>query len=160
MAKFKINWPAYFKPVCVLTLLCGALWLVLSSGVPADNLIGKIAVIAGGVLFLGAGLFGLLGKPRSLVPLLDFFALAAAMVTLLKVGFGWWEVLGIVCAVLYLICCNAHTQIEGIDEEKFNDYSELHPYWENMENWKKQYKEDQKQAEKSPEDASPEESSR
>lgn len=147
MRSGKINWPAFFKPVCVLSAACGVLWLIFAGGVSPDNFWGLLASYAGGVLFAGAGVFGLLGKPRALVPLLDFFALAAAMTALLKVGLVWWVGLGLVSASLYLICCDASTHMEGIDKEKMEDYSELHPYWENMENWKKQFDDNKKDGE-------------
>ena len=39
-----------------------------------------------------------------------------------------------------MICCNASTAIgdEGSPEEQ-PDYSELHPYWENMEKVKREW---------------------
>ena len=86
------------------------------------------------------GLFGLLGKPRSLVPLLDFLALAAALIALWKIGPGWQAIAGIVLSTLYLICCNASTAIgDDGDANDQPDYSELHPYWENMEKVKQEW---------------------
>ena len=101
---------------------------------------GRITAIAGGVLFILAGVFGLLGRPRCLVPLLDFLALAAALIALWKVGPCWQVIAGVVLSALYLIACNASTAIgdEGSPEEQ-PDYSELHPYWENMEKIKREW---------------------
>ena len=105
-----------------------------------ENLLGRITAIAGGVLFLLGGLFGLLGKPRSMVPLLDFLALAAALIALWKIGPGWQAIAGIVLSTLYLICCNASTAIgDDGDANDQPDYSELHPYWENMEKVKQEW---------------------
>lgn len=139
MRENRFDWPRFFKPVCVLCMVCGALWLWWQMSL-TENLLGRITAIAGGVLFLLGGLFGLLGKPRSLVPLLDFLALAAALIALWKIGPGWQAIAGIVLSTLYLICCNASTAIgddgDAIDQP---DYSELHPYWENMEKVKQEW---------------------
>ena len=79
MRENRINWTRFFRPVCVLCMVCGGLWLWWQMSL-TENLLGRITAIAGGVLFLLGGLFGLLGKPRALVPLLDFLALAAALI--------------------------------------------------------------------------------
>ena len=145
MRENRFDWPRFFKPVCVLCMVCGALWLWWQMSL-TENLLGRITAIAGGVLFLLGGLFGLLGKPRSLVPLLDFLALAAALIALWKIGPGWQAIAGIVLSTLYLICCNASTAIgDDGDANDQPDYSELHPYWENMEKVK-QEREQQKAA--------------
>ena len=85
MRENRINWPQFFRPVCVLCMVCGGLWLWWQMSL-TENLLGRITAIAGGVLFLLGGLFGLLGKPRALVPLLDFLALAASLIALWKIG--------------------------------------------------------------------------
>lgn len=139
MRENRFDWPRFFKPVCVLCMVCGALWLWWQMSL-TENLLGCITTIAGGVLFLLGGLFGLLGKPRSLVPLLDFLALAAALIALWKIGPGWQAIAGIVLSTLYLICCNASTAIgDDGDANDQPDYSELHPYWENMEKVKQEW---------------------
>ena len=89
MRENRINWPQIFRPVCVLCMVCGGLWLWWQMSL-TENLLGRITAIAGGVLFLLGGLFGLLGKPRALVPLLDFLALAAALIALWKIGLPGW----------------------------------------------------------------------
>ena len=76
MRENRIDWPQFFRPVCVLCMVCGGLWLWWQMSL-TENLLGRITAIAGGVLFLLGGLFGLLGKPRALVPLLDFLAVLA-----------------------------------------------------------------------------------
>ena len=125
MRENRINWPQFFRPVCVLCMVCGGLWLWWQMG---------------GVLFLLGGLFGLLGRPRSLVPLLDFLALAAALIALWKVGLCWQAIAGVILSTLYLICCNASTAIgDDGDADEQPDYSELHPYWENMEKVKQEW---------------------
>ena len=139
MRENRFDWPRFFKPVCVLCMVCGALWLWWQMSL-TENLLGCITTIAGGVLFLLGGLFGLLGKPRSLVPLLDFLALAAALIALWKIGPSWQAIAGIVLSTLYLICCNASTAIgDDGDANDQPDYSELHPYWENMEKVKQEW---------------------
>ena len=139
MRENRFDWPRFFKPVGVLCMVCGALWLWWQMSL-TENLLGCITTIAGGVLFLLGGLFGLLGKPRSLVPLLDFLALAAALIALWKIGPGWQAIAGIVLSTLYLICCNASTAIgDDGDANDQPDYSELHPYWENMEKVKQEW---------------------
>lgn len=139
MRENRFDWPRFFKPVCVLCMVCGALWLWWQMSL-TENLLGRITAIAGGVLFLLGGLFGLLGKPRSMVPLLDFLALAAALIALWKIGPGWQAIAGIVLSTLYLICCNASTAIgDDGDANAQPDYSELHPYWENMEKVKQEW---------------------
>ena len=139
MRENRFDWPRFFKPVCVLCMVCGALWLWWQMSL-TENLLGRITAIAGGVLFLLSGLFGLLGKPRSLVPLLDFLALAAALIALWNIGPGWQAIAGIVLSTLYLICCNASTAIgDDGDANDQPDYSELHPYWENMEKVKQEW---------------------
>ena len=67
-------------------------------------------------------------------------ALAAALIALWKVGPCWQVIAGVVLSALYLIACNASTAIgdEGSPEEQ-PDYSELHPYWENMEKVKREW---------------------
>lgn len=140
MRENRINWKKFFKPVCVLCILMGGYWLWLQTTV-TGNPAGWLALLAGGVLFFLAGVFGLIGKPRFLVPLLDFFALAAALCALWKIGAGWQEIAGVVLAMLYLLGCNAETIVGDGDENIQPDYSELHPYWENMETVKKQFEE-------------------
>lgn len=146
MRESKINWPRFFRPVCVLCMVLGVLWLFSLGSIPRDNLPGLLAFGIGGVLFLLGGFFGLLGRPRSLVPLLDFFALAAAMVALWQVGIGWKEIAGVALAALYLVCCNATTIIGDEEGQPEPDYSELHLWWENMENYKKQLDEQRSKA--------------
>lgn len=138
MRENRIDWTRFFKPVCLLCMVCGGLWLWWQSAL-TENALGRITAIAGGVLFILAGVFGLLGRPRSLVPLLDFLALAA-LIALWKVGPCWQVIAGVVLSALYLIACNASTAIgdEGSPEEQ-PDYSELHPYWENMEKVKREW---------------------
>lgn len=152
MRESKINWPRFFKPVCVLCIVLGGLWGWGFFLLPADNLIGRIAYGVGTICFVLGGVFGLLGRPRALVPLLDFLALAAAMLALWKVGAGWREIAGVTLAALYLVCCNATTIIGDGEENIPPDYSELHPYWENMENIKKQMEEARAAKEASAED--------
>ena len=139
MRENRIDWTRIFKPICLLCMVCGGLWLWWQ-GTLTGNPAGRIAAIAGGVLFLLGGLFGLLGKPRALVPLLDFLALAAALFALWKIGLCWQVIAGIVLSALYLVGCNASTAIgdEGSAEDQ-PDYSELHPYWENMEKVKREW---------------------
>lgn len=146
MRENRIDWTRIFKPICLLCMVCGGLWLWWQgtlTGIPA----GRIAAIAGGVLFLLGGLFGLLGKPRALVPLLDFLALAAALFALWKIGLCWQVIAGVVLSALYLVGCNASTAIgdEGSAEDQ-PDYSELHPYWENMEKIKREWENNSKEA--------------
>ena len=145
MRENRIDWTRIFKPICLLCMVCGGLWLWWQ-GTLTGNPAGRIAVIAGGVLFLLGGLFGLLGKPRALVPLLDFLALAAALFALWKIGLCWQVIAGVVLSALYLIGCNASTAIgdEGSAEDQ-PDYSELHPYWENMEKIKQEWKNNSKE---------------
>lgn len=139
MRENRINWPQFFRPVCVLCMVCGGLWLWWQMSL-TENLLGRITAIAGGVLFLLGALFGLLGKPRALVPLLDFLALAAALIALWKIGLCWQAIAGVVLSALYLICCNASTAIgDDGDAKEQPDYSELHPYWENMEKVKREW---------------------
>lgn len=139
MRENRINWPQFFRPVCVLCMVCGGLWLWWQMGL-TENLLGRVTAIVGGVLFLLGGLFGLLGKPRALVPLLDFLALAAALIALWKVGLCWQAIAGVILSTLYLICCNASTAIgDDGDTDEQPDYSELHPYWENMEKVKQEW---------------------
>ena len=139
MRENRIDWTRFFKPVCLLCMVCGGLWLWWQSAL-TENTLGRITAIAGGVLFILAVVFGLLGRPRCLVPLLDFLALAAALIALWKVGPCWQVIAGVVLSALYLIACNASTAIgdEGSPEEQ-PDYSELHPYWENMEKVKREW---------------------
>ena len=68
------------------------------------------------------------------------FLAAAALIALWKVGPCWQVIAGVVLSALYLIACNASTAIgdEGSPEEQ-PDYSELHPYWENMEKVKREW---------------------
>ncbi len=99
MRENRINWPQFFRPVCVLCMVCGGLWLWWQMSL-TENLLGRITAIAGGVLFLLGGLFGLLGKPRALVPLLDFLALAAALIALWKIGLCWQAIAGVVLSAL------------------------------------------------------------
>lgn len=140
MRENRINWQKVFKPVCVLCILLGGYWLWLQTTV-TENAVGRFALLAGGALFFFAGLFGLIGKPRFLVPLLDFLALAASLAALWQVGIGWQEITGVLLAMLYLLSCNAETIVGDGDENIPPDYSELHPYWENMEAVKKQFEE-------------------
>lgn len=146
MRENRIDWTRIFKPICLLCMVCGGLWLWWQ-GTLTGNPAGRIAAIAGGVLFLLGGLFGLLGKPRALVPLLDFLALAAALFALWKIGLCWQAIAGIVLSALYLVGCNASTAIgdEGSAEDQ-PDYSELHPYWENMEKIKREWENNSKEA--------------
>lgn len=146
MRENRIDWTRIFKPICLLCMVCGGLWLWWQ-GTLTGNPAGRIAAIAGGVLFLLGGLFGLLGKPRALVPLLDFLALAAALFALWKIGLCWQVIAGIVLSALYLVGCNASTAIgdEGSAEDQ-PDYSELHPYWENMEKIKREWENNSKEA--------------
>lgn len=127
MRENRINWPQFFRPVCVLCMVCGGLWLWWQMSL-TENLLGRITTIAGGVLFLLGGLFGLLGKPRALVPLLDFLALAASLFALWKIGLCWQAIAGVVLSALYLICCNASTAIgDDGDAKEQPDYSEPAP---------------------------------
>lgn len=146
MRENRIDWTRIFKPICLLCMVCGGLWLWWQ-GTLTGNPAGRIAAIAGGVLFLLGGLFGLLGKPRALVPLLDFLALAAALFALWKIGLCWQVIAGVVLSALYLVGCNASTAIgdEGSAEDQ-PDYSELHPYWENMEKIKREWENNSKEA--------------
>lgn len=146
MRENRIDWTRIFKPICLLCMVCGGLWLWWQ-GTLTGNPAGRIATIAGGVLFLLGGLFGLLGKPRALVPLLDFLALAAALFALWKIGLCWQVIAGVVLSALYLVGCNASTAIgdEGSAEDQ-PDYSELHPYWENMEKIKREWENNSKEA--------------
>ena len=146
MRENRIDWTRLFKPICLLCMVCGGLWLWWQ-GTLTGNPAGRIAAIAGGVLFLLGGLFGLLGKPRALVPLLDFLALAAALFALWKIGLCWQVIAGVVLSALYLVGCNASTAIgdEGSAEDQ-PDYSELHPYWENMEKIKREWENNSKEA--------------
>lgn len=146
MRENRIDWTRIFKPICLLCMVCGGLWLWWQ-GTLTGNPAGRIAAIAGGVLFLLGGLFGLLGKPRALVPLLDFLALAAALFALWKIGLCWQIIAGVVLSALYLVGCNASTAIgdEGSAEDQ-PDYSELHPYWENMEKIKREWENNSKEA--------------
>lgn len=146
MRENRIDWTRIFKPICLLCMVCGGLWLWWQ-GTLTGNPAGHIAAIAGGVLFLLGGLFGLLGKPRALVPLLDFLALAAALFALWKIGLCWQVIAGVVLSALYLVGCNASTAIgdEGSAEDQ-PDYSELHPYWENMEKIKREWENNSKEA--------------
>lgn len=146
MRENRIDWTRIFKPICLLCMVCGGLWLWWQ-GTLTGNPAGRIAAIAGGVLFLLGGLFGLLGKPRALVPLLDFLALAAALFALWKIGLCWQVIAGVVLSALYLVGCNASTAIgdEGSAGDQ-PDYSELHPYWENMEKIKREWENNSKEA--------------
>ncbi len=138
MRESRIDWPRFFRPVCVLCLLCGGLWLYWQSSL-TQYLLGRVTVAAGGVLFLLGGIFGLIGRPRCLVPLLDFLALAASLIALWKIGFFWQAIVGVVLSALYLVCCNASTAIGDEGDIDPPDYSELHPYWENMEKIKREW---------------------
>ena len=99
MRENRIDWTRFFKPVCLLCMVCGGLWLWWQMSL-TENLLGRITAIAGGVLFLLGGLFGLLGKPRALVPLLDFLALAASLIALWKIGLCWQAIAGVVLSAL------------------------------------------------------------
>ena len=138
MRESHVDWPRFFRPVCVLCLLCGGLWLYWQSSL-TQYLLGRVTVAAGGVLFLLGGIFGLIGRPRCLVPLLDFLALAASLIALWKIGFFWQAIVGVVLSALYLVCCNASTAIGDNGDIDPPDYSELHPYWENMEKIKREW---------------------
>ena len=138
MRESRIDWPRFFRPVCVLCLLCGGLWLYWQSSL-TQYLLGRVTVAAGGVLFLLGGIFGLIGRPRCLVPLLDYLALAASLIALWKIGFFWQAIVGVVLSALYLVCCNASTAIGDNGDIDPPDYSELHPYWENMEKIKREW---------------------
>lgn len=145
MRENRIDWKKIYKPVCVLCMVCGGVWLWWQSTID-QNTLGRITAAVGGVLFLLGGLFGILGKPRSLVPLLDFLALAASLLAFWKIGLCWQVIAGVVLSTLYLIGCNASTAIgdSGSAEEQ-PDYSELHPYWENMEKIKQEWDNSQKE---------------
>ena len=92
MRENRINWPQFFRPVCVLCMACGGLWLWWQMSL-TENLLGRITAIA-----------------------------------------------GVVLSALYLICCNASTAIgDDGDAKEQPDYSELHPYWENMEKVKREW---------------------
>ena len=146
MRENRIDWVKFFKPVCILCMVCGAVWLWWQMSL-TENLLGRITTIAGGVLLLLGGLFGLLGKPRALVPLLDFLALAASLVALWKIGLCWQSIAGVVLSTVYLISCNASTAIgDDGDAGEQPDYSELHPYWENMEKVKQEWENKSKEA--------------
>ena len=138
MRESHVDWPRFFRPVCVFCLLCGGLWLYWQSTL-TQYLLGRVTVAAGGVLFLLGGIFGLIGRPRCLVPLLDFLALAASLIALWKIGFFWQAIVGVVLSALYLVCCNASTAIGDEGDIDPPDYSELHPYWENMEKIKREW---------------------
>ena len=138
MRESRIDWPRFFRPVCVLCLLCGGLWLYWQSAL-TQYLLGRVTGAAGGVLFLLGGMFGLIGRPRCLVPLLDYLALAASLIALWKIGFLWQALVGVVLSALYLVCCNASTAIGDNGDIDPPDYSELHPYWENMEKIKREW---------------------
>ena len=138
MRESHVDWPRFFRPVCVLCLLCGGLWLYWQSSL-TQYLLGRVTVAAGGVLFLLGGIFGLIGRPRCLVPLLDFLALAVSLIALWKIGFFWQAIVGVVLSALYLVCCNASTAIGDNGDIDPPDYSELHPYWENMEKIKREW---------------------
>ena len=73
------------------------------------------------------------------MPLLDFLALAASLIALWKIGFFWQAIVGVVLSALYLVCCNASTAIGDEGDIDPPDYSELHPYWENMEKIKREW---------------------
>ena len=146
MRENRIDWVKFFKPVCILCMVCGAVWLWWQMSL-TENLLGRITVLLGGVLLLLGGLFGLLGKPRCLVPLLDFLALAASLVALWKIGLCWQAIAGVVLSAVYLISCNASTAIgDDGDADEQPDYSELHPYWENMEKVKQEWENKSKEA--------------
>ena len=138
MRESHVDWPRFFRPVCVFCLLCGGLWLYWQSTL-TQYLLGRVTVAAGGVLFLLGGIFGLIGRPRCLVPLLDFLALAASLIALWKIGFFWQAIVGVVLSAPYLVCCNASTAIGDEGDIDPPDYSELHPYWENMEKIKREW---------------------
>ena len=138
MRESHVDWPRFFRPVCVLCLLCGGLWLYWQSTL-TQYLLGRVTVAAGGVLFLLGGIFGLIGRPRCLVPLLDYLALAASLIALWKISFLWQAIVGVVLSALYLVCCNASTAIGDNGDIDPPDYSELHPYWENMEKIKREW---------------------
>lgn len=141
MQNSKIDWTRFFRPVCVLCMVLGGLWFLRLFTQPPADVIGLIAYVAGGLFLLTGGFFGLLGRPRALVPLLDFLALAASMLALWKVGLGWREFAGVALSALYLVSCNASTIIGDGEGAPAPDYSELHVWWENMENMKKQMEE-------------------
>lgn len=124
----------------MLCLFGGILWLSGLPSLPEDcGLPGFLSFGAGGLLLILAGLFGFIGKPRALVPLLDFFALFAALAALWKVGPVWRVLTGIVLSSAYLVSCNATTVLGNGEENGEPDYSELHPWWENMETVRKEY---------------------
>lgn len=142
MRENRIDWPRFFKPVCVLCMLLGAYWLYwqMSLADPEQKL-GRYIILAGGVLFIAAGIFGLIGRPRALVPMLDFAALACAFFGAQQLSAVWPTLVGIGVAGLYLVCCNASTIVGDGEGQPEPDYSELHPYWENMERIKQQFEE-------------------
>ena len=51
----------------------------------------------------------------------------------------WHALVGVVCSALDLVCCNASTAIGDKGDIDPPDYSELHPYWENMEKIKREW---------------------
>lgn len=159
MKESKFNWPRLFKPICILAIPMGALWALSLFALPADFPLGKALYAAGGVLLLLGGVFGLIGKPRSLVPLLDFLSLVAGLAAFWQVGFAWQSIASVVLAAFYLVSCNATTLIgDDVTENPEPDYSELHPWWENMEAVKKQFEERDTDAQKAAEEqASPKE---
>ena len=87
MRENRIDWTRIFKPICLLCMVCGGLWLC------------------------------------------------------------WQVIAGVVLSALYLVGCNANTAIgdEGSAEDQ-PDYSELHPYWENMEKIKREWENNSKEA--------------
>ena len=54
MRENRIDWVKFFKPVCILCMVCGAVWLWWQMSL-TENLLGRITAIAGGVLLLLGG---------------------------------------------------------------------------------------------------------
>lgn len=148
MRESKFDWTKLFRPICVLCLPMGVIWAASLMMLPAEHIVGRLIYGAGGVLLLLAGIFGILGRPRIFVPLLDFLALVAGLAAFWQVGFYWQTVVSVVLAAFYLVSCNATTLIgDDTTENPAPDYSELHPWWENMEHVKEEYEAAQQAAE-------------
>ena len=46
MRENRINWPQFFRPVCVLCMVCGGLWLWWQMSL-TENLLGRITAKIG-----------------------------------------------------------------------------------------------------------------
>ena len=55
MRENRIDWTRFFKPVCLLCMVCGGLWLWWQSAL-TENTLGRITAIAGGALVAIQGL--------------------------------------------------------------------------------------------------------